>query len=115
MLKEQGMALGKGSLLLSCVVMKRTMGQYKIIFDSLEWSQPAQGARFKAFCDGEHQIRLVEFTSELVEPDWCETGHIGYIVEGELEVDFHGIIVRYPVGSGIFIPKGVKHGHKARS
>jgi mannose-6-phosphate isomerase-like protein (cupin superfamily) len=35
------------------------------------------------------------------------------VVQGELEIDFQGRIVRYPEGSGIFIPSG--SGHKAHS
>ena len=91
------------------------MEQYKIMFDSLEWQSPIHGARFKAFRNGNKQLRLVEFTSEFVEPDWCEKGHIGFVIQGELEIDFHGSIVRYPEGSGIFIPSGAASGHKGRS
>lgn len=61
------------------------------------------------------QLRLVEFTSEFVEPHWCEKGHIGYVVSGILEIDFRGQVIRYPEGSGILIPAGSASGHKARS
>jgi hypothetical protein len=91
------------------------MNQYKVQFDSMEWQNGIHGARFKAFCSGAKQLRLLEFTSEFVEPDWCEKGHVGFVVQGELEIDFHGHLVRYPEGSGIFIPSGAKSGHKARS
>lgn len=91
------------------------MEQYRVLFDSLEWQSPIQGARFKAFRSGTKQLRLVEFTSEFVEPDWCEKGHIGYVIQGELEIDFYGHLVRYPEGSGIFIPPGSASGHKGRS
>ena len=91
------------------------MDQYRVLFDSLEWQSPIHGARFKAFRSGEKQLRLVEFTSEFVEPDWCEKGHIGFVIQGELEIDFHGQLVRYPEGSGIFIPSGAANSHKRRS
>ena len=91
------------------------MGQYRVLFDSLEWQSLIHGARFKVFRSGTKQLRLVEFTSEFVEPDWCEKGHIGYVIRGELEIDFHGHLVRYPEGSGIFIPSGVASSHKGRS
>jgi hypothetical protein len=89
--------------------------QYRVLFDSLEWQSPIQGARFKAFRSGTRQLRLVEFTSEFVEPDWCEKEHIGYVIQGELEIDFQGNFVRYPEGSGIFIPSGSASRHKGRS
>jgi len=89
--------------------------QYKVMFDSLEWQSSIHGARFKVFRSGNKQIRLLEFTSEFIEPDWCEKGHVGLIVQGELEIDFHGSVVRYPQGSALCIPPGSASGHKARS
>lgn len=73
------------------------------------------GVRFKVFSDGQRQMRLAEFSSEFVEPNWCEKGHLGFVLRGELEIDFHGRRVRYAEGSGIYIPKGAAHAHKARS
>ena len=73
------------------------------------------GVRFKVFSDGKRQMRLAEFSSEFVEAHWCEKGHIGLVLRGELEIDFHGQLIHYAEGSGIFIPKGTYHGHKARS
>jgi quercetin dioxygenase-like cupin family protein len=89
--------------------------QHRILFDSLEWQNGIHGARFKVFRSGTKQLRLLEFTSEFVEPDWCEKGHIGFVVQGELEIDFCGQLLRYPEGSGIFIPSGSASAHKARS
>ena len=60
-------------------------------------------------------MRLVEFTCEFVEAHWCEKGHVGFVLRGEVEIDFDGQIVRYAEGSGIFIPKGASTKHKARS
>ena len=91
------------------------MNQFRILFDELEWQSPSHGMRFKAFRDGNKQLRLLEFTSGFVEPDWCEKGHVGFVIQGELEIDFQGSNVCYPQGSGIFIPAGSASGHKARS
>jgi mannose-6-phosphate isomerase-like protein (cupin superfamily) len=87
----------------------------KVVFESLEWQVAMPGARFKVFGDGQKQMRLVEFTSEFAEPHWCEKGHVGFVLRGELEIDFDGQIVRYGQGSGIFIPMGASTKHKARS
>ena len=87
----------------------------KVDFDELKWQQLLPGARAKVHRDGSKQLRLVEFTSEFVEPHWCERGHIGFVVSGILEVDFRGQVIRYPEGSGIIIPPGSESGHKARS
>jgi len=64
------------------------MEHYKIDFKSMAWETPARGARFKAFEQGGRKLRLVEFSKEFVEPDWCTKGHIGYILEGQIEIDF---------------------------
>ena len=87
----------------------------KVEFDSIEWQEAMPGARFKVFGDGKKQVRLLEFTSEFVEPHWCEKGHVGFVLKGELEIDFDGQIVSYGQGAGIFIPAGALTKHKARS
>lgn len=87
----------------------------KIEFDSLEWESPLPGARFKAYRADGKQIRLLEFTAEFVEPHWCEKGHVGIVLEGTIEIDFHGNVVTYRKGDGLFIPPGASGGHKARS
>ena len=86
-----------------------------IDFDSLQWQSPLPGVSFKAYREGPKQVRLVEFSSEFVEPEWCEKGHVGYVLEGTLEVNFKGRVVVYPQGSGIFIPAGIATAHKGRS
>ncbi|HZW24064.1 MAG TPA: hypothetical protein VFF26_01140 [Gallionella sp.] len=91
------------------------MEQYRILFDELPWQDALPGARFKVHRSDSKQIRLLEFTSEFVEPDWCEKGHIGLVLSGELEVDFCGRVVRFSKGSALFIPPGTANKHKARS
>jgi quercetin dioxygenase-like cupin family protein len=59
-------------------------------------------------------VRLVEFTPEFVEAQWCEKGHVGFVLSGELGIDFSGRVVRFPEGSALLIPAGPEHAHKAR-
>jgi quercetin dioxygenase-like cupin family protein len=87
----------------------------KVDFDSLDWQSLLPGGRAKIHRDGSKQIRLVEFTSEFVEPHWCEKGHIGYVLSGVLEINFKGEAISYPEGSGIFIPASSSSAHKARA
>ena len=91
------------------------MEQYRVVFDELDWQTGIQGARFKVFVRNGTQLRLLELSSEFVEADWCEKGHMGLVINGELEIDFRGRRVRYPQGSALFIPPGAANGHKARS
>jgi quercetin dioxygenase-like cupin family protein len=90
------------------------MSKYKVDFDKIEWHCPTKGAKFKVYKLADRQLRLVEFRKKFIEHDWCTKGHIGYVLEGQLEVEFDGEIVTFSAGDGIFIPQGEKDKHKAR-
>ena len=90
-------------------------GLFAIEFDKLEWQSLAPGARFKAFRREGKQLRLVEFTPDFVEHDWCVRGHVGIVLHGQFEIDFQDRTIIYPEGSGIFIPAGTRHIGKHRS
>ena len=88
---------------------KFEMKQYKIDFESMKWQTPAAGVRFKAYEQGGRKLRLVEFSKEFVEQDWCTKGHIGYVLEGRMKIDFDGKVTVFGPGDGVFIPAGEKH------
>jgi len=90
------------------------MGDRRIDFSSLDWHSPLPGARFRSYQQAGRTLRLLELARDFVEPDWCTGGHIGYVLEGEMEVDFDGDVVRYSAGDGIFIPAGEEHRHMAK-
>jgi len=87
--------------------------EVRVRFTELPWEEPAEGARFKAFTRAGTKIRLVEFTNEFIERDWCEKRHIGYVLEGTLEVSFPQGKVRFTAGDGVFILGGEPERHKA--
>ena len=91
------------------------MTQFKADFNSMEWQPIRHGARFKMFQEGSRQIRLVEFTSGEVAPDWCTQGHIGFVLSGALAIDIGGRVVSFSEGDGIFIPSGQSSAHRATS
>ena len=91
------------------------MDKNKIDFSSLQWESPAVGLRFKAVSRAGRRLRLVEFTRNFVEHDWCLKGHIGYVLEGVMEIDFSGEKSIFRPGDGIFIEAGEKDKHKART
>lgn len=90
------------------------MSDYKINFDSLELESPLKGVKFKRYISGKKQFRFIEYKKEFIEPDWCTKGHTGYVIEGELEIDFNGIIIKYKSGDAINIPSGDNNKHKAK-
>ncbi len=60
---------------------------------------------------GARQLRLVEYTPELA-PHWCELGHLGYVLEGRLEVEFPAGAVVFEPGDGLTISAGPEHRHR---
>ena len=89
------------------------MAEHKVDFDALAWIDAAPGARYKVSKQGDTQLRLVEFSKEFVEPDWCIRGHIGYVLDGRMSIDFGGAVEAFAAGDGLFIPAGEEHKHKA--
>jgi quercetin dioxygenase-like cupin family protein len=86
---------------------------YKIDFASIQWETPMKGVRHKVMKQGDRQLRLVEYAKDL-EPHWCEKGHIGYVLEGQLEITFEKERVVYGQGDGVFIPSGSEHKHMGK-
>lgn len=91
------------------------MNQYRVDFRSIPWEYLSTGVRSMVAKGNSKQLRLVEFTKEFVEPDWCMKGHIGYVLEGKLEINFNGTIVTYDPGDAISIPEGENHKHMAKT
>jgi quercetin dioxygenase-like cupin family protein len=84
---------------------------YRVTWDGLPWITPMPGVRFKAFEQNGRKLRLVEFAHDFKEPDWCRKGHIGYVLEGEGELQFSEQTILLKTGDGIFIPAGEEHKH----
>lgn len=90
------------------------MKEFKVDFSSMAWQSLRLGARYKLFQNGAQQLRLVEFTTDEVDPNWCSQGHIGFVLSGSLAIEFGAKVVSYVEGDGIFIPSGSSSAHKAR-
>ena len=87
----------------------------RVDFDRYEWDYTSPGMRVKrALCNGK-QLRLVEIGSEFGEPEWCEAGHVGYVLEGELEIHFERVSERLSAGDGLYIVSGREMRHRARA
>lgn len=86
---------------------------YKVDFESIPWESPIEGLRAKKMIYGSKQLRLVEYTQDM-QPHWCGKGHVGYMLEGQFEIQFEEEIVIFNPGDGIFIPSGEEHKHMGR-
>jgi len=85
---------------------------YRVDFASMLWELPAPGIRQKVHRVGTRALRLVEY-SDTMPPHWCTAGHVGHIVEGELELEFKSGSERFRAGDSLFIPAGPPHAHRA--
>jgi quercetin dioxygenase-like cupin family protein len=87
---------------------------YKIQFDKFQWEAPLAGVRQKQFVQGNQRRRLVEYSTEMP-LHRCEKGHYGYVIEGQLEIEFDNAEITYEAGDGIFIPDGPEHRHRGKT
>ena len=67
-----------------------------------------------AFQQGELQVRLVEWDKAMVHASWCVKGHVGYVLEGVVEIDIAGEVVRYEAGDVLILPEGEAHKHRPK-
>ncbi|MEZ5428015.1 MAG: hypothetical protein R2747_17215 [Pyrinomonadaceae bacterium] len=87
----------------------------KIDFSAIDWETSPLGSRFKAIETGRQQrVRLVEINRADGEAEWCRNGHVGYVIEGELEIEFRDRKIVFRKGDGILIAAGPDEEHKPR-
>jgi len=91
------------------------LSPFKVDFASIDWCEGRPGVRYKSYREGSQQVRLVEFSTSDGDPHWCELGHIGYVLQGGLTIDFNGTLVSFAAGDGLFIPPGAATAHRGVS
>jgi ribosomal-protein-alanine N-acetyltransferase len=89
------------------------IGQCAISFAAMAWQEPVPYCRTKECVRGGRRIRLVEFQKGFEEYGWCEKGHVGFIVEGSLDIEFPEKTVQVKAGDGVWIPAGHETRHRA--
>ncbi|MHA2364073.1 MAG: hypothetical protein ACXAC7_08940 [Candidatus Hodarchaeales archaeon] len=66
------------------------MNSYLIDFEAIKWNNVAPGFRENNYISKNKNLRLVEFSEDLIEENWCLKGHVGYVLEGVLNINFSG-------------------------
>ena len=84
----------------------------RVHFKNIDWETPSTGVKQKIFLKGKQRIRLLCFYDDFIEENWCTKGHIGYVTDGEMTVDFNGKKVNFQKGDGLWIENGEKSKHK---
>ncbi len=87
------------------------MPDQKIAFREIGWEIVAEGVREKRFEQNGSTMRLLEISRSMNHPEWCLTGHYGYVVEGDLEIVFETKTESFSRGDGIFIRSGESEKH----
>ncbi len=82
-------------------------------FADVPWQQSGPHCRIKGIVRGQQQLRLVEFQRGFKEDGWCEKGHVGYVLEGTLDIEFPDQTVSAKAGDGVWIPAGYETRHRA--
>ena len=88
------------------------MKENVILFENIEWESPQEGVEQKVYATNNRKLRLLRFSDSFVENEWCNKGHVGFVLKGEMKVDFNGNMKSYREGDGLWIDEGEKSKHK---
>jgi mannose-6-phosphate isomerase-like protein (cupin superfamily) len=91
------------------------MTTYRVPFGDLPWQTSPAGLRFKAHTFGDSRLRVIEITPAVAHPQWCVAGHVGYVLEGDVEIEFDHRVEHYRPGDGVVIPAGEADRHRPRA
>lgn len=85
----------------------------RVDFSKLGWRKRSPGAPEKRHARNGRVLRLVRFTDEFSEGDWCRKGHVGMVLSGRIVIDFGKEQVEYRAGDALFIDSGDGDRHRA--
>jgi len=75
--------------------------------------KPNKRCETKAIQSQDKCVRLLHLVDSFTELDWCTKGHIGYVLKGEMILDFIGHKVNYRLRDAFIIKEGETSKHKA--
>lgn len=85
---------------------------YLIEFEHMDWHHVDAGIRQKEISRDGKRMRLVEFRHRSIENDWCQKGHIGFVIEGSMTINFNGTRKAYTSGNALWIDPGEPNRHR---
>lgn len=83
--------------------------RHKEKFAEIHWEKPAIGMKEKSLTSNGSKIRLIEFTKDFYEKEWCTSSHLGFILSGTLHIEFESGIETFMSGEALHINPGEKH------
>lgn len=88
-------------------LLKRSLSQ-------IPWESTGIGSWQKEVKLGSKKLRVLRLDAKFKEESWCEKGHLGVVIEGELTLELEDSLVAYSKGDCVTIPEGPNHKHKAK-
>lgn len=88
--------------------------QYKTDFVKLDWESPISGVRHKYIDHNDIAYAGGEYSKQMP-PHWCDKGHYGYVLEGQMEIEIENSKIIFNKGDGIFILDGPDHKHLGKA
>jgi quercetin dioxygenase-like cupin family protein len=85
------------------------MGFTHLPFPHLEWQTGVATDLERKKAIDPVAAALLEFAPGFVDPQWCERGHVGLVLEGELSFDLDGSQETLSHGEGFVIDAGTRH------
>lgn len=85
----------------------------RVDFGKLGWRNKSPGAPEKRYTRNGRVLRLVRYTDEFTDLDWCVKGHVGMVLSGRMVIDFGHEQIEYKAGDALFIDSGDQDKHKA--
>jgi hypothetical protein len=91
----------------------------KVPFDEFPWADDAPGIRAREVGVGGARWALVEYGEGVGREEWCEEGHRGYVLRGEIEYEFDDghVPLRAKEGEAFLLPPAPLGGgaHRGRN
>jgi hypothetical protein len=85
----------------------------KIDFDAMPWEILSPNSRQKRVERNGRVLRLLELDDGFAETEWCRRAHVGYVVNGELEVSFANFTTTWRSGDALVVNSGDEGRHRA--
>jgi quercetin dioxygenase-like cupin family protein len=80
-------------------------------FSAMDWEDDAPGIRDRATRVDGARWAIVEYAEGAGREEWCEDGHRGFVVHGDIEYEFSDGRERVRAGTGdaFVLPTGIAH------
>jgi quercetin dioxygenase-like cupin family protein len=77
-------------------------------FTSLAWTPGGHPLEKKKLVDG-CPVVLLEFAPGFEDPNWCENGHIIYVLEGTFELILDNTVEQIHAGESCVVDRNTRH------